>query len=70
MLKDGLLIGQYHQASSPIHNLDSRSKLIAAIIYMVCLFTANAAEDYILLTAVFIAAVFLSKIPWLSCGGG
>ena len=40
MLKD-ITIGQYYPANSKIHKLDPRTKIIAAIIFMIALFVVN-----------------------------
>lgn len=63
MLKDGLLIGQYYPASSLVHSLDARSKLMVTILYMVCLFTAKNPGDYALLSGIFMGIVLLARIP-------
>ena len=40
MLKD-ITIGQYYPANSKIHKLDPRTKIIAAIIFMIALFVVS-----------------------------
>jgi energy-coupling factor transport system permease protein len=59
-----VIIGQYYPADSPLHRMDSRSKLIAAFVYLFIVFLANNWLAYgllIVFTAITIAA---SKVPF------
>ena len=47
MLKD-ITIGQYYPANSKIHKLDPRTKIIAAIIFMIALFVINQFWPYVI----------------------
>ena len=49
MLKD-ITIGQYYPANSKIHKLDPRTKIIAAIIFMIALFVVNQFWPYIIIS--------------------
>ena len=40
MLRD-ITLGQYYQTDSVIHRLDPRVKLVATIIFIICLFLVN-----------------------------
>ena len=61
MLKD-VTLGQFFPGSSIVHRLDPRTKLIAVVLYIAALFTANnwSATALVLLTLVFCVA--LSRI--------
>ena len=48
MLKD-ITIGQYYPANSKIHKLDPRTKIIAAIIFMIALFVINQFWPYVII---------------------
>lgn len=58
-----ILIGQYYAADSPIHRLDARTKLILAILYIVCTFLCKSifAFGLLLISGIFI--VLMSRIP-------
>lgn len=56
-------IGRYYSADSPIHRLDPRLKLIAAVVYMVsCLFVTNI-PSLALAAALVVAATALARVP-------
>lgn len=56
-------IGRYYSADSPIHRLDPRLKLIAAIIYMAsCLFVSNV-PTLLLAGALIVLAMALARVP-------
>ena len=61
MLKD-ITLGQYFPGNTIVHRLDPRTKLIAVVLYIAALFTANnwSATALVLLTLVFCVA--LSRI--------
>jgi energy-coupling factor transport system permease protein len=58
-----VIIGQYYPASSPLHRMDSRSKLIAAFFYLFIVFLANNWETYGLLIAFTTITIIASKVP-------
>lgn len=63
MLKD-ITIGQYFPIESPVHHLDSRTKMILSVAYIVFLFMAHGVAAY-LLCAVGVAAItFTAKIKF------
>ena len=43
MLKD-ITLGQYFPGNTVVHRLDPRTKLIAVVLYIAALFTANTAS--------------------------
>ncbi len=59
----GISFGQYYPASSPIHRLDPRAKLIAAIAYIVAAFVCRNATAFALLVLSALALILLSRIP-------
>ena len=62
MLKD-ITIGQYYPANSKIHKLDPRTKIIAAIIFMIALFVVNQFWPYVIIFGIIAAVVKASDIP-------
>ena len=67
MLKD-ITIGQYYPANSKIHKLDPRTKIIAAIIFMIALFVVNQFWPYYLfafaLASLVTAIYFKDKLQF------
>ncbi len=62
MIKD-ITLGQYFPGNSLIHRLDPRMKIILLLLYMVVLFMASGWVAYLLLTAVTVFLMLLSRIP-------
>ena len=62
MLKD-ITLGQYFPGDSVVHQLDPRSKLIAVVIFIACIFTAESYVGYALVIAVTGGMIALSRIP-------
>jgi len=63
-IKKSVTIGQYIPANSPIHHLDSRMKLLSAIIFMVFVFLISNSIGYIILLFLLLIIIYLSKIPF------
>lgn len=63
MLRD-ITIGQYYPAESLIHKLDPRVKLMAALIYIISLFTFRGVAGFILVTVFLMGMIRLSKVPF------
>ena len=61
MLKD-ITLGQYFPGDTPIHRLDPRTKLILVVLYIVALFQAKAWPSYLLLIALTIICMAISRI--------
>ena len=61
MLKD-ITLGQYFPGSTIVHRLDPRTKLIAVVLYIVALFTANNVSSTALVLLMLVLCVALSKI--------
>lgn len=62
MLKD-VTIGQYYSTDSVVHRLDPRVKIRFTIIYIILLLIDRNLPLFTLLTCVFIAVVYMSKVP-------
>ena len=61
MLKD-ITLGQYFPGDTVVHRLDPRSKLLLTLVYITALFMADGLLAYVLMFAVLIACLSLSKI--------
>ncbi len=62
MLKD-ITLGQYFPGNSVVHRLDPRTKLIALIVYIVALFSAENWLSYAMVFVFLSGAVAISEIP-------
>ena len=63
MLKD-ITIGQYFPVESPVHHLDSRTKLILSFAFIIFLFLAQGVAAYVLCAAGIAAVTLVSRIPF------
>ncbi len=63
MIRD-ITIGQYYPAESAIHKLDPRVKLFATLIYIIALFSFRGILGFSVITAVLIAVIRISKVPF------
>ena len=63
MLRD-ITLGQYYQTDSVIHRLDPRVKLVATIIFIICLFLVNNFIGYLIAAAFLACMVKLSHVPF------
>ena len=62
MLSD-VTFGQYYPASSFVHKMDARVKLLLLIAYVVLIFVVKNFYGFILACAFFLLATFFSKVP-------
>ncbi len=62
MIKD-ITLGQYFPGNSPIHRLDPRTKLIALVVYIVCLFLATNWISYGVMFLFLTLTIAISTIP-------
>ena len=62
MLRD-ITLGQYFPGDSIVHRLDARSKLIAVVLFIAALFTAESYAGYALMFVVTGGMIALSHIP-------
>ena len=60
-LKD-ITLGQYFPGNTVIHRMDPRAKLLFVILYIVALFLAKRLTAYLVLIAVLVLCVVISKI--------
>ena len=63
MLKD-VTLGRYYPTSSPLHNLDPRTKLLGLLIYIVLVFLASDLTGLILCLACLVYLMILSNVPF------
>ena len=59
-----LTIGQYYPTKSIIHDLDSRTKILATILYIVAIFVAKGIVGYGSCTLFLGYAIFKSNVPF------
>ena len=59
-----LTIGQYYPTKSIIHDLDSRTKILATILYIVAIFVAKGIVGYGICTLFLGYAIFKSNVPF------
>ncbi len=58
-----IALGQYYPVSSPIHRLDARAKLIAAVLYIVCTFLCKNVLAFVALALSAFVLILLARIP-------
>ena len=63
MLKN-ITLGQYYPGDSIIHRMDPRVKLLATLVYIICVFLFQGLIGWILLTAILIFLTKLSGVPF------
>lgn len=63
MFRD-LLIGQYYAASSPVHRLDPRSKILISGALVVVLFLIDGFRGYLVAAAAVAAVAALGRVPF------
>ena len=59
----GISFGQYYPANSVIHRIDPRAKVVMAILYIVCTFLCKNLSGFIVLTAISLSLILISRIP-------
>lgn len=62
MIRD-ITLGQYYQGSSWVHRLDPRTKIIASLVYIVCIFVVHTFIGFGFCFAVLAAVIAVSKVP-------
>ena len=60
MLKD-ITLGQYFPGNTIVHRLDPRTKLVFTLVYITALFMSNGLLAYVLMLAVLLTCLSLSK---------
>ena len=69
MLKD-ITLGQFFPGNTLVHRLDPRTKILAVILYIVALFSADSVLTYVIVAAVLAASILVSKVPFKSLTKG
>jgi len=59
-----LTIGQYYPTKSIVHDLDSRTKILATVLYIVAIFVAKGIVGYGICTLFLGCAIFKSNVPF------
>ena len=62
MLKD-ITLGQFFPGRSFLHRIDPRTKIIAALLYIVAVFLCDSIMSFIILLAATLALIALSGVP-------
>ncbi len=62
-MNNGIALGQFYPARSPLHKLDPRMKIILAIIYIVASFLCKNIFSFALLLLSAVLLIFMSRIP-------
>lgn len=60
---NGISFGQFYPAASPLHRLDPRTKVIAAVVYIVAAFLCTNAVAFMFLLLTALVLILLSRIP-------
>ena len=55
--------GQYYPASSPVHRMDARVKLLLAVLYIVTIFLVQTYSGYIATLFVLVFTIAIAKLP-------
>lgn len=63
MISD-ITLGQFFPGYSPVHKLDPRTKIILATLFIVAVFVANNPVGFLLLVAVTLALIAISRISF------
>ncbi len=63
MMSSGVIMGQYYPASSPVHAMDPRAKILIAIVFMIVLFVGNNFYAFAIMGAFAGLAIAASKVP-------
>ncbi len=61
---NSISLGQFYPASSPIHRLDPRIKVIISILYIVCTFLCKNVFSFLLLLLSTAFVILISHIPF------
>lgn len=61
-----IAFGQYYPASSPIHKMDPRTKLFAAIVFIVAIFLCESFYSYAVCYGFLLVVILVSRVPILS----
>ena len=65
MLKD-ITLGQFFPGNTIVHRLDPRTKILAVVLYIVALFSANSVLTYAIVMVALTVSILVSKVPFRS----
>ena len=57
-----ITLGQYFPGNTPIHRMDPRAKLLLTVLYIVALFLAKEAVTYLIMLALLVVGIAVSRI--------
>jgi energy-coupling factor transport system permease protein len=63
MMSSGVIMGQYYPASSPVHAMDPRAKIVISVLFMIVLFVGNNFYAFAIMGAFAGLAIAVSKVP-------
>ena len=69
MLKD-ITLGQFFPGNTIVHRLDPRTKILAVVLYIVALFSANSVLTYAVVMVALTVSILVSKVPFRSLTKG
>ena len=69
MLKD-ITLGQFFPGNTIVHRLDPRTKILAVVLYIVALFSANSVLTYAIVMVALTVSILASKVPFRSLTKG
>ena len=69
MLKD-ITLGQFFPGNTIVHRLDPRTKILAVVLYIVALFSADSVLTYAVVMVALTVSILVSKVPFRSLTKG
>ena len=69
MLKD-ITLGQFFPGNTIVHRLDPRTKILAVVLYIVALFSADSVLTYAIVMVALTVSILASKVPFRSLTKG
>ena len=69
MLKD-ITLGQFFPGNTIVHRLDPRTKILAVVLYIVALFSADSVLTYAIVMVALTVSILVSKVPFRSLTKG
>jgi energy-coupling factor transport system permease protein len=63
MMSSGVIMGQYYPASSPVHAMDPRGKILISVVFMIVLFVGNNFYAFAIMGAFAGLAIAASRVP-------
>ncbi|MDO4732026.1 MAG: energy-coupling factor transporter transmembrane component T [Bacillota bacterium] len=70
MFKEKILLGQYYPVESPVHRRNAACKILITLLYAVTLFFVEHLYGWLLMLAVCVGVIALSRIPLRSLWRG